>query len=125
MNIHIIIIILFTHWIADFLFQSDEIALTKSTSWYSLSYHVGIYTLLLGLSLSFFFKLENVALYSVINGGAHFIIDAITSRLNSIFWKNDDRHSFFCCVGLDQFYHVLILMVSLPCLSRCFDVLYN
>ena len=110
MEWYFLVLIFFTHWVGDFLLQSDEIATTKSTSIISLLDHVMIYTLTLMVILSFFFKFEHVFFYSVLNGFFHFFIDNITSKINSYFYIRDERHWFFTSIGFDQFLHLSILV---------------
>lgn len=43
-DIKIIILILFIHWIADFWCQTDKMAVNKSKSWTYLLQHTLIYT---------------------------------------------------------------------------------
>lgn len=109
----IILIILTVHWIADFIAQSDKMALNKSTSIYWLTVHVGVYslfTLALGVWL---FKIAYVALlFMIINFGAHWITDFFTSRLNAFLWKKQMRHWFFVAIGFDQLLHYTALLLT-------------
>lgn len=100
-----IYIILAVHWFADFVLQTDKMAQNKSTSFKWLSSHVGVYTLCL---------LPFGPTFSLVNGLAHFIIDAATSRATSRLWKNGDRHNFFVVIGLDQLIHTVILISTIP-----------
>lgn len=100
-----IYLILTLHWIADFILQTDKMAINKSTSWVWLSSHVGIYTLCL---------LPFGPGYALANGFAHFITDAITSRITSYLWKKGDRHNFFVVIGADQLLHSAFLIFTIP-----------
>lgn len=107
---NLIIWILFIHWIADFVFQSDRIAINKSKDWEALSYHSLIYffTLTLGIGIYCLFVpayVWKLSLLIALNLPAHFIIDAITSRINAKLWPQGNRHWFFVMIGLDQFLH--------------------
>lgn len=102
-------IILTLHFVADFIMQSDYIAKTKSTSWKSLSIHVGIYTLVLALLNP---------IWALVNGLLHFCVDAVTSRLTSMLWQAKKTHYFFVVIGLDQLLHALMLVTTYIYLTR-------
>jgi hypothetical protein len=94
--------LIWTHFIADFVLQSDKIALNKSKSNKWLGLHSLVY------SLCFIFwgwKYVTVLLLT------HFLIDGITSRIGSFLWKRDARHWFFVIIGFDQALHLSILVL--------------
>lgn len=105
-----IILIIWMHFIADFILQSDKIAINKSKNNYVLTKHVIIYTIPF-IILSLFIPLS--VYWIIFNGVAHWITDYITSRWTSYLWKNDERHWFFVVIGLDQSLHMSALLVSL------------
>ena len=116
----IAVYILFAHFVADFVFQTDWMATNKSSSLLALNIHVAVYALILfvfvsvlfyGLSLDNF--LRQAALYVMINAGAHIITDYCTSKLTSKLWAAGKRHEFFVVIGLDQFLHAAVLLLSL------------
>lgn len=92
--------ILFVHWFADFVCQTRQMASNKSSSILWLSFHVGVYTLIMGV-----FGIR----FALINGLAHLITDGLSSQASGFFWKKGDVHKFFCVIGLDQFAHVAVL----------------
>lgn len=97
-------IVLFVHWIADFVCQTRKMASNKSTSMNWLLSHIMVYTLVMSC---FGWK------FGLFNGLTHLMIDYVTSRGTSYFWKLGNVHAFFCVVGLDQFLHVAILYATL------------
>ena len=97
--------VLIAHWIADFVLQTDKMALNKSKSNRWLAYHVGAYTLF----MSVFFG----PLFGIINGLCHLATDWFSSRITTKLWASGDRHNFFVVIGLDQLAHTLVLLGTL------------
>ena len=99
----ILLKIIWLHLIGDFLFQSDKIAINKSSSFKYLGIHCLIYSLPL-LLIS--------PLFAAINSIFHFVIDFCSSQLTTYFYKNKQRHWFFVTIGFDQAIHFTILILS-------------
>lgn len=97
--------IIWLHFIADFVLQTDKMAMNKSSSIRWLGEHVVVYSMP--------FMVIGGWKYAVVNGAAHFIVDFITSRLSSYFWKKQDRHSFFVVIGADQAIHITVLFLTM------------
>lgn len=98
-----IYLILGVHWFADFVLQSDMMAKNKSKSFKWLAFHVAVYTLCM---IVFGWK------FALLNGLAHFLIDAVTSRVSGYMWRTGKVHNFFVVIGFDQLLHVLLLIYS-------------
>jgi len=96
-----IILLIWVHFVADFVLQTDKMAINKSSSNKWLLYHVVVYT------IQFFWF---GYIFAIVNGIAHFIVDYITSRATSYLWSKDKRHWFFVVIGLDQALHFTILV---------------
>jgi len=92
--------IIWIHFIADFLAQTDKMAVNKSTSVKWLSIHCFVYSL--------FFLYYGVTI-SILVGITHFIVDFITSKITKYLWEKEQRHWFFTTIGLDQAIHLTIL----------------
>ena len=101
--INIIIALVWLHFIADFVFQTDKMAMNKSTSNLWLGLHVLIYTIPF---LLFGWK------FALVNGVCHFITDWFTSRATSKLWKAGERHWFFVVIGADQAIHTTTLLLT-------------
>ena len=98
-----IILILFLHWVGDFVFQSDWMAKNKSKSNRALLIHVAVYCIPL-----MFFGWK----FALINCALHFCVDFLTSRVTSKLWEAKQVHWFFVVIGLDQFIHTACLLLT-------------
>ncbi|MEW6470279.1 MAG: DUF3307 domain-containing protein [Bacteroidota bacterium] len=111
------LVLVFIHFVADFLCQTDKMALNKSKSLYWLSMHVLTYTAVLwGGSIFLFYGYSDlfavVSAYAGVNGGLHFITDFFTSKLTSKLWQRESKHWFFVAIGFDQAIHYSCLFLS-------------
>lgn len=100
--------VLFTHFVADFMLQTDQMARGKSKSNKWLSLHILAYSapfLIFGWQ------------YALANGASHFAIDYCTSRLSSRMWQQQRTHDFFVVIGFDQFLHAAILIATMPLIN--------
>lgn len=121
--------ILVVHFLADFIFQSDWMALNKSKHWDPLVIHGLVYS-----SLFYFGWGWHFALLTFIT---HTLTDAVTSRVTSKLWFIDllepvktkkplafptfefarvyprKRHWFFVVIGVDQLIHYVTLALTL------------
>jgi hypothetical protein len=115
-DLKIVLLVLAAHWFCDFVLQSDEMALNKSTSWFWLTMHVKTYSLGMLIFSFFIFGYHNmIAAWGWVwaNAVLHWTTDAVTSRINSHLWKQERKHWFFVMVGFDQLIHYTCLFVSL------------
>ena len=99
-----ILAVVWLHFVADFIMQTDDMAKNKSTSNKWLLYHTSVYTLCLfpiGIK------------WALLNGVAHTITDWITSRINARLWAQGKVHYFFVGVGLDQAVHITTMLLTL------------
>jgi len=100
----LIVSILFLHWIADFILQSDYMAKNKSKNTAVLLLHVLVYS-----SFFLWFGWQ----FAVVNGCLHFLIDFCTSRWTGYLYRKGDIHNFFVVIGLDQTLHFVCLFGTL------------
>jgi len=104
---------LFCHFVADFLCQTRKMGENKSKDINILVHHVVVYTLVLFMMLTIPLGIELAARIAGINGGAHLVIDFITSRITSYLYKENKIHSFWSTIGFDQYLHTCIFIYSL------------
>ena len=121
--IQVFILILLIHFLADFALQTHEQAQKKGQGksfwnrW--LAYHVGVYTLIWGVTFWFLplqHGLDNIwtwLLFMLSIGVPHYVTDYLTSRIGKPFWESGDFHNGFVVVGFDQVVHYLCLLVVL------------
>ena len=113
-----ILLILFMHTVADFVFQSDEVAKGKSSDNRILVMHVLTYSWVMlipaGILASSLSRvgLEVFALWIGVNAFLHFATDYVSSRMTSHYYKNENRHMFFVTIGFDQFAHMAALLCT-------------
>ncbi len=119
-NIYIVLGILFIHWVADFLCQTDWQAQNKSKKWNALLQHTGNYSVIWFLPMLYLFlgSADKAFSFVGITFVAHTITDYFTSRLNSKFWKEQKVHWFFVSVGFDQLLHYTQLLLTYYVLTK-------
>lgn len=106
------ILIMFLHFLADFVFQSNKMAQGKSSSWKWLLAHVGTYGLIFFVGLYFFVSFKFLLYYVGINVLLHLYIDSKTSKITKRLWAEKKVHEFFVAIGFDQFLHYLCLYLT-------------
>jgi hypothetical protein len=121
--------IIFIHWVADFVLQTDKQAKGKSKNWSDLLGHTITYTLswfagfIIVLIALFIYEYNCKILLNLpfdyhiywflpITFICHTITDYFTSRLNSKLWAKGDTHNFFVSVGFDQVLHYVQLFLT-------------
>lgn len=120
--INLLVIIMFAHFVADFIFQNEYMAKNKSNSLNPLIIHGCTYTVVFFIVVYFLSNLSMILVlfYALINGIIHTIVDYFTSklssyqyRMNRIGSKNVPNFGFFTVIGFDQFLHVAFLLYTL------------
>ncbi len=100
--------LLCVHFIADFVLQSDWMALGKSKAWTPLLVHTSIYSLCFA-----WFGVPFVLVTFL----THTVTDYGTSRVNSRLWAAKENHWFFVGIGADQLIHAWTLALTFQCLK--------
>jgi hypothetical protein len=115
--------IIFIHWVADFVLQTNKQAQGKSKNWNDLLSHTFTYSamwvfascLLIGYAnkeqTTQWYVIHSL-LFAFITFIAHTVTDYFTSRLNSKLWAKGDVHNFFVSVGFDQVLHYIQLFLT-------------
>lgn len=101
-SINVLFLIMFMHFVADFIFQSDRIAHNKSTNNWILLQHVILYSIPFAIAFGW--------LYGIITLALHFCVDFVTSRITKRLWEAKETHWFFVTIGFDQFLHFVSLV---------------
>lgn len=109
MTYQTIMTIIALHWFADFVLQTDWQAKNKSKNNAALIAHVSSYTIVLLVYGLIFLPVEFAYPWAFINGGLHFGVDYVTSRINTYLWNKGQVHNFFVMVGFDQLIHYVCL----------------
>lgn len=115
-----VLLILVAHYIADFYFQSREIAMKKSHEIKALITHIMIYsfTLCIMIFLGLYFMgivsvihaMQIAIGVSLVNGLLHYLIDFVTSQMSTHFWKTKQTRNFWLTIGADQLIHTGLLI---------------
>lgn len=113
------LLILLTHFVADFIFQTDKQAINKSSSNYWLTVHVATYGIGLAIFAQLWIGTTLPALYWILSNVAlHWCTDFVTSRINSYLWRKEMRHWFFVGIGADQMIHYTCLLLTYDALIK-------
>jgi uncharacterized membrane protein YedE/YeeE len=112
-----VILILFIHFVADFLLQSREMATNKSKSLYWLSAHVIVYSVITGIGWSIFinppsFGFDPFLFIVGLTFITHWVTDFCTSKLTTYFYTKEKYFEFFGVIGLDQLIHTITLLLT-------------
>lgn len=119
-----VILILFTHFIADFVLQSRKIGNNKHKSTVAVMQHAALYASILWCVLLLFAPLDKhyfkivssttmLEIFILVNGILHFITDWFTSRITHYFYQFTwGEKKFWVTIGLDQFIHTATLIIS-------------
>lgn len=99
-----LLLIVWLHFLSDFILQTDSMAMNKSKSNAWLGLHVLVYSLPFLLVFGWKFALVNYL--------GHFATDWISSRVTSRLWQKGERHWFFVVIGADQAVHLSTLLLT-------------
>lgn len=119
---------IYAHYVADFICQSDGMAKGKSISNTWLTLHVVTYVAVMAIPVSmifFFFGIHGIGLtyvstvswqmvlyWLILNGALHWITDYYTSRWSRSYFQIHDHHNGFAVIGFDQCIHYTCLLLT-------------
>jgi hypothetical protein len=109
-----VIFIMLTHFIADFLCQTREMATKKSKSLYWLTLHVLVYSGVTTIGWILLFGTEITTVFSVLGLTfiTHWATDFCTSKLTTYFYTKERYFEFFGVIGMDQLIHTSTLLLT-------------
>lgn len=106
-------ILMFAHWVGDFVLQSGWMALNKGRCWKALLAHVCVYAVVLGAFAAFLTaSWTGLACFVGANFVLHLLVDSVTARMTMRFWQFENKRRFFLTLGFDQFLHFLCLAAT-------------
>lgn len=105
--------LLLTHWLGDFVFQSRWMGDNKASKPEAMFAHIFVYMITLSSSI-FWIDLtkDNWFGFVISNVGFHLFVDVVTSNLTKYYYEQKSMHSFWCTIGFDQFLHVSMLLYT-------------
>ncbi len=114
-NIWDVLIILFVHWVGDFVIQTDQQAKDKSSKMSALLSHTFTYSIMffwVAVPLALYYTEPKWLLFMPITFIAHTITDYYTSRVNKQLYEAGKSHEFFVSIGFDQLLHFAQLLIT-------------
>lgn len=117
------IIMLVVHWLADFIFQTHEMSINKSSSNKWLIKHTAVYTMVWTVVIALYSVYINVFGYGTVSFMsmvwfvlitfiAHTATDYIMSREVKKYFDKEDYHNGFVVIGIDQVLHYVQLILT-------------
>lgn len=120
----IISLLMFKHFIGDFILQTKNQALHKHILWHPLGIlHSLIHAVLTIFVLWSFTNPELVLIYAFLDGLTHYAIDFFKMNINYMYNLKPDNQLFWALVGLDQFMHYLTYFVITVMVVSGFNLL--
>lgn len=111
---------LIVHWLADYVFQTHEMAMNKSSSNRWLVTHTLVYSGIWSVAIFIYiiyapkveFPMWRFTGFVLITFVAHTVTDYITSREVKKYFDKDDYHNGFVVIGIDQVLHYVQLLLT-------------
>ena len=103
-SLYLVFLILFAHYFGDFILQTNEMAINKSKSFlflidHIMMYMIGIFMIMIIPAAIGLFKAETIIIWTILNGGIHFVFDFVTSKINAKLRQKENKHNFFWSNG--------------------------
>jgi len=124
MSLTIIFSIIIVHWIADFVFQTEWMALNKSKENSALGWHAFVYSAIFFIAGVIYGEMymgedrRPIVYFALVTFVLHFLTDYITSRITSrqfrdkIYYQIPPKLGAFAVIGLDQVIHYVSLILA-------------
>ena len=101
--------VLFVHWVADFVAQTDKQAKAKAKDFDALFSHCAVYATIMTSAGALYpwvtASLNNLIVFGYSIFLSHITIDFVTSKLNAYLYGKGRVHDFFVSIGFDQWLH--------------------
>ena len=109
-----IMLFIISHWLSDFVLQTDWEATNKSSNNKALLKHTSKYSLVVSILIGLFTFMSSyqILLFMLVTFLCHTLTDYYTSRLNTKLWKAGKVHYFFVSIGFDQVLHYFQLFLT-------------
>lgn len=112
-----LIFLFFTHWVADFVVQGDNVErgtagndyIIEHCTKYAIFFSAGAWLVWLALMNTSF---EEWLIFSVVNVGTHTLIDIFAIPIASAFFRKGNIRSGAISLALDQFLHSVVILTS-------------
>ena len=109
-----LVLLLITHWVGDFVFQTTWMAIGKSQRLDALTVHVLTYSVILSGAAVLIFGMTNVAVaFIACNAALHFVTDFFTSKASAALHAKQNMRGFYIMLGFDQLLHHIALAATL------------
>lgn len=111
--------IMLSHYVADFLAQTEWMASGKSKSIIPLASHIFVYSIVMLIMMAAILPLKGgfnesqLLMFIGINAVLHFVTDYISSRASSKAYAKKDLRTFWAVIGADQLAHFLGFILSI------------
>lgn len=109
-----LVLLMLTHWLADFALQTQEQANNKWSNSWALISHVGTYGICMSLVLLYLmpgeFSIVCKLFACALLVSSHYCIDYVTSKITHKLYEEKSYHDFFVVIGFDQFLHLLTII---------------
>lgn len=111
--------LVFAHFLGDFVFQTERMALNKWTSWDALRAHVQVYAACIMCVMAALpgTTVLGTVLFALSNGLLHMFTDRISSNVMKEAREASNQRKFFLALGADQTIHMMCFFLTSPMLD--------
>lgn len=117
-SLNVILITIISHWIFDFLFQTDYMGNNKSKDIFALLSHTMVYSVLWLIPMTLLLGLEKAVAFAGITFLIHTLTDYFTSKLTHKLYNYNLIRLFFNVIGGDQVLHYIQLFFTYYLLTK-------